>query len=149
MIDSGAIFTFKGSGKLNLGKKIRIRKGVDIECFDGGIIDICDNFFINKNSSIICRYAIKIGDNCMIGEGVGIYDHDHSFRDGGKPFSEQGYIGAPIIIGDNVWIGHGAFIGKGVNIGDNVVIGAGAIITKDIPANSRAYCHVVLVISPF
>ena len=46
---------------------------------------------------------------------------------------------APVVIGDNVWIGGGAIIMPGVTIGDNVVIGAGSIVTKDIPSNTIAY----------
>lgn len=42
---------------------------------------------------------------------------------------------APVIIGNNVWIGGGAIILPGVTIGDNVVIVAGSIVTKDIPDN--------------
>ena len=42
---------------------------------------------------------------------------------------------APVIIGNNVWIGGGAIILPGVTIGDNVVIGAGSIVTKSIPDN--------------
>ena len=42
---------------------------------------------------------------------------------------------APVIMGNNVWIGGGAIILPGVTIGDNVVIGAGSIVTKDIPDN--------------
>ncbi len=42
---------------------------------------------------------------------------------------------APVIIGNNVWIGGGAIILPGVTIGDNVVIGAGSIVTKSISDN--------------
>ena len=40
---------------------------------------------------------------------------------------------APVIIGNNVWIGGGAIICPGVTIGDRCVIGAGSVVTKDIP----------------
>lgn len=43
---------------------------------------------------------------------------------------------APIILGDNVWIGDGALVTKGVSIGDNSIVGAKAVVTKDVPANS-------------
>lgn len=38
-----------------------------------------------------------------------------------------------VIIGNDVWIAHGAFIKSGVSIGDGAVIGAGAVVTKDVP----------------
>lgn len=42
---------------------------------------------------------------------------------------------APVIIGDNVWIGGGAIILPGITIGNNVMIGAGSVVTKDVPDN--------------
>ena len=53
---------------------------------------------------------------------------------------------APVIIGNNVWIGGGAIILPGVTIGNNVVIGAGSVVTKNIPDNVIAVgspCRVV------
>ena len=44
-------------------------------------------------------------------------------------------FGAPVTIGNNVWIGGSAVINPGVTIGDNVVIGSGSVVTKDIPDN--------------
>jgi len=37
------------------------------------------------------------------------------------------------IVGNDVWIGHGAIIKAGVSIGDGAVVGAGAVVTKDVP----------------
>lgn len=38
-----------------------------------------------------------------------------------------------VVIGNDVWIGHGATIIAGVTIGDGAVIAAGAVVTKDVP----------------
>jgi acetyltransferase-like isoleucine patch superfamily enzyme len=38
----------------------------------------------------------------------------------------------PIAIGNDVWIGHGAFILPGVTIGDGAVIGAMSVVTKNV-----------------
>lgn len=37
------------------------------------------------------------------------------------------------VIGNDVWIGAGAFIKRGVKIGDGAIIAAGAVVTKDVP----------------
>ena len=89
---------------------------------------------MNKNCNIVCRSEITIGDDCMFGESVSVYDHDHDISV--VPFRKDRYVSQPVYIGNNVWIGCHAFVGKGVTIGDNVVIGAGSIVTKDIPGNS-------------
>jgi len=39
-----------------------------------------------------------------------------------------------VIIGNDVWIGHGAIILSGVRIGDGAVIGAQAVLSRDVPA---------------
>lgn len=38
----------------------------------------------------------------------------------------------PVVLGDDVWIGHGAVILPGVKIGTGAVVGAGAVVTKDV-----------------
>ncbi len=38
------------------------------------------------------------------------------------------------IVGNDVWIGHGAFIAQGVKIGDGAVVAGGSVVTKDVPA---------------
>ena len=43
---------------------------------------------------------------------------------------------APIIIGNNVWIGASVTVVPGVTIGDNAIIAAGAVVTKDVEANT-------------
>lgn len=83
-------------------------------------------------------YLIKIGDDCLIADEVHFITHDG----GVKVLNTLGYFEnermdniAPIIIGDNVYIGTGAYIMPGVRIGNNAIIGAGAIVTHDIEDN--------------
>jgi chloramphenicol O-acetyltransferase type B len=40
---------------------------------------------------------------------------------------------SPVTIGNDVWIGHGAFIRPGITIGDGAVIAAHAVVVKDVP----------------
>ena len=39
----------------------------------------------------------------------------------------------PVTIGNDVWIGHGAFIRAGVTVGDGSIVGAHAVVTRDVP----------------
>ncbi|HEY4440001.1 MAG TPA: hypothetical protein VGN14_06065 [Candidatus Elarobacter sp.] len=38
-----------------------------------------------------------------------------------------------VVLGNDVWIGHGAIVLPGVTIGTGAVLGAGAVATKDVP----------------
>lgn len=49
-----------------------------------------------------------------------------------KAFREQ-RIADRVVIGHDVWIGHGAILLPGVKIGHGAVVAAGAVVTKDVP----------------
>ena len=78
--------------------------------------------------------GIQIGKNVMIAPAVTIRDTDHQSVDIHTPMSKQGIVTAPVEIGDDVWIGHGAVILKGIRIGQGAIVAASAVVTKDVPA---------------
>ena len=41
--------------------------------------------------------------------------------------------GSPVVVGHDVWIGHGAIVLPGRRIGTGAAIGAGTVVTKDVP----------------
>jgi acetyltransferase-like isoleucine patch superfamily enzyme len=90
---------------------------------------------MNNGCSINSHLSIKIGDNCMFGERVSLYDHDHVFE-GPVDVRESGFRTAPIVIGRNVWLGTNVTVLRGSQIGDNVVIGANVVVKGVIPANT-------------
>lgn len=79
---------------------------------------------------------MTIGDECILGENVKIYDHNHRFTDTQVKIKEQGYTTGAVRIGNKCWFGSNVVVLKGVHIGNNCVIGAGTIINQDIPDNS-------------
>ncbi|MGM9618327.1 MAG: sugar O-acetyltransferase [Oscillospiraceae bacterium] len=102
---------------------------------------------VNMNCTFLDDNIIRIGDNALIAPNVQIYTafHPTNARNRFGEAREDGSFAfcktqtAPVIIGDNVWIGGGAIILPGVTIGHNVVIGAGSVVTKDIPDNTVAW----------
>lgn len=85
---------------------------------------------------------MQIGKGCMVASGVMFVDcGGHSIvpelRAAGIPPKESDV--RDIVIGDNVWIGTGAFILPGAAIGDNCVIAPNTVVTKRIPPNSLVY----------
>lgn len=124
------------------GGNCRLSDGVSIDRFADitvkhGLLEIGARSYIGQYSVICAREAIRIGADCLIAEHVTIRDQDHRF---GQELitAEAGFTTAPILIGNNVWIGAKATVTKGVTIGDNAVIGANSVVTQDIPANSVA-----------
>jgi acetyltransferase-like isoleucine patch superfamily enzyme len=124
-------------GGVVIGKGISFRKGFYLAVEKGGKIRIGDNCFFNHYCSLVSINSISIGEGSIFGEGVKIYDHNHSY-DSGKEIliKRREYTFAPVVIGKHCWLASYVVVLKGVTIGDNCVIGAGCIITKDIPANS-------------
>jgi len=126
------------AGVLELGRMVYLSKRTDLISL-GGTIKIGDNVFINKDCTIVARASITIGSDCCLGEGVSIYDHDHTFADSNAPIASQGFTCRPVSLGNNVWVGGKVFIKSGVAIGNNVIIGANSAVTKDIPDGMIAY----------
>ena len=127
-------FALWGNYKLLIGDKAYLRNFCRIQ-IENGELKIGDNTFFNNFCTINCLDKITIGDNCLFGEGVKIYDHNHNYRDPHQVLSQQGYSLGEVEIGNNCWIGSNVVIMKGVSIGDNVIIGANSIIFKDIPSD--------------
>ena len=109
--------------------------GTHITIEKHGKIKIGRNCFFNHGCSLNSLKSITIGNDCIFGENVKMYDHNHNYQSG-ELIRKQGYKCAEIVIGNNCWIGSDVVILPGVTIGDNVVIGAGTIVTKNIKNNS-------------
>ena len=117
-------------------------------CDYGFHIEVGKKFYANYNCTILDVAKVKFGDDCMLGPNVAIYAVGHPLHPASR---NTGYeYGAPVTIGDNVWIGGNSVIVPGVTVGSNVVIGAGSVVTKDIPDWTMAAgnpCQVIRAIT--
>jgi maltose O-acetyltransferase len=128
--------------RLELLRELLGHAGADItieppfHCDYGTYISIGAGFFMNFGGIILdCNY-VRIGDNVQCGPNVQICAATHPLEATQRILGPE--LGAPITIGDNVWLGAGAIILAGVTIGANTTIGAGSVVNRDIPANILA-----------
>lgn len=126
LLGGGFVFQFDSTFRRNFG--VYLGKGARIM--------VGHNVFFNRGCSINCLESVEIGDNCIFGENVKIYDQNHRFADRNEIIRNQGYSIAPVKIGGGCWICSNAVILKGVTIGEHSVIGAGCVISQDVPAYS-------------
>ena len=113
------------------GKRMFIQPG--FFCARGSNIHVGEDFLMNVNLVILDIMPVTIGDYCMIGPDVLITTVGHPLSPQAR--RDKKAIAAPIVIGDDVWIGGHSTILPGVTIGDNVVVAAGAVVSKDVPSN--------------
>ena len=97
-------------------------------------IQIGDGTYVSNNVSIVAMNSVQIGQNCLIGDMVGIFDCDFHDLDPVKRHTDVGRTG-PVNIENGVWLGSRVMVLRGVTIGENSVIGTGSVVTRSIPAN--------------
>lgn len=113
------------------GQRIYVETPVTLDY--GCNVHVGEDFYANFNWTVLDTCPVTIGKNAMLGPNVQFYTALHPLdaeeRIGGPEY------GAPITIGNRVWIGGGAIILAGVTLGDNVVVGAGSVVTKSFGDN--------------
>jgi len=131
-----------GRGHVFIGDNVNIYGKINF--YFGGIkaekpeIHIGSRSTLGHNISFDISGKLEIGEHCLIASETVFQDcSGHSIdweeRDAGKK-PEPSDVKS-IKIGNNVWIGKGAYILPGTNIGDNCVIAAKTVVGRRIPDN--------------
>ncbi len=118
-------------GTLEIGRNTEFAPGCDFEVHGQGHLSIGAGTYFNRYCMISTHRSVKVGEHCMFGPGVRIFDNNHKFSKSGGVSSELSCD--EISIGDRCWIASNVIILKGSHIGNNCVIGAGCIISGDVP----------------
>ncbi len=136
--------TFKKSVSIGRLSWIEAVSEFNNQKFDPEII-IGDNFSSSDRLHISAVNSIVIGNNCLLGSGIYISDHNHgSYKNNNHSHPSVAPIKRPlishgtVILEDNVWIGDNVVILGPVVIGAGAVVGANSLVNQDIPASSIA-----------
>ncbi|MFW2502049.1 acyltransferase [Clostridium diolis] len=131
------IILYKNS-RLSIGKNLYISNNCSIEC-KGGNITIGNGVYCNKFCKFVSYKKIKIGNDCIFGPNVYIYDHNHKYNQKSILIKDQGFEIDDVIIGNNVWVCANVVITAGSNIGNNIVIGANSVVNGELLSDG-VYC---------
>lgn len=135
-------------GILRIGDYVSILSTVvpcELLVFDGASLEIGSHSFINYGTSIAATGSVRIGRHCLLGMYSIIFDNDFHQVDQRLKRPEPN----PVVLEDNVWLGHRTLIMPGVTIGHDSVVGAGSIVVKDIPPRSIAVGNPARVVRTF
>jgi len=119
----------RNRGRLTIGDRVTFGGGMiptQLVCHRGAEVEIGDDCGFNYGVSIEAAHSVRIGNRCMVASMVRIAD-----------FGEAGKV-AKVVVGDDVWLAHGAILEPGVSIGAGSVVSAGAVVTADVPPASLA-----------
>lgn len=139
-----------------LGNSVSILGNIDLRNRENGMIIFRDGVTVEGNcrfvsaregrievgeGTVITAFGIfnggadiVIGRQCVIGPRASINANEHLFVRG-RSIREQGFVHAPVWIGDGCWTGAGVVITKGVHLAPGTVVGALAVVTKDTEEN--------------
>lgn len=120
-----------GYGRIRLGDRVTLRRGVVLA--GNGSLTIGSGTTLNDGCRISAFDSVQIGADCMFAPQVSVLDIDHRFDARDRPLRQQGYRTAPVVIGDDVWLGVNVVVLRGVRIGNGAIIGANSVVTRDIP----------------
>lgn len=136
IIEPLAVVYIGERGRLKFGEMNTIYPGATIR-IDQGWMETGREVSFGSGCHIYePRAGLTIGDHSMIGGGVLICGVNHGYTIRGVPMRQQPVEVAPIVIGQDVWIGMGAIILPGVTLGEGSIVGAGAVVTSDVPSGA-------------
>ena len=68
-----------GKGNLQIGKNCQFESGCDLQTHGTGRLSIGLRVYMNRYCMISAHGSVEIGDNCIFGPGVKIFDNNHRF----------------------------------------------------------------------
>lgn len=133
----------KMHGRMSVGRYAWIEVVCDkTDRQDLPVITFGSGFYASERLHISAINCVELGDNCLLGSGVYISDHNHGSYKGVQhsspdvpPIDRELVSHGSVLIGSNVWVGDNVIILGPVHIGHGVVIGANSVVTRNVPDN--------------
>ncbi len=139
-----------GNGRVRIGERVSLVSRLDatalgvsrpviLRCLTANASIVIGDETGLSGTVVCAAMSVVIGKRCLIGADVTIFDTDfHPHEPEGRRHAVPDWprISAPVLIGDDVFIGTGAVVQKGVTIGNGAIVAARSVVTKDVPERS-------------
>jgi len=138
-------FCLSEKKRVTLFRNVVCRGILRCELFGDGEIVVEEEAYIGDDVIVSAAQSVRIGARTLIAQRVEIFDNDTHPLDALERWRDYQFIlgrekekpavpAAPVVIGEDCWIGSGAFIAKGVRIGAGSVVASRSVVTRDVPA---------------
>lgn len=91
-----------------------------------------------SGTSVCATTSVRIGARTLLGADTLVTDTDSHALSAEDRASRRPAASAPVVMGEDVFVGARSVVLKGVTIGDGAVIGACSVVTRDVPAGAIA-----------
>lgn len=118
-------------GTIRLAPGVSVRADVKVITYRGGI-DIGEAAVVVSYSMLYGGGGITVGKRVLIGNHCVISGLDHTYP-GRARVTESPMREAPVVIGDDVWIGAFSLILAGVTVGEGAIVGSHSLVREDVP----------------
>ncbi|MBN1420385.1 MAG: acyltransferase [Planctomycetes bacterium] len=96
------------------------------------LLELGDRVRMSQGVVINAGGGVRIGDCVGIGPSVKIWSVNHRYDRLDVPIYAQGWVQAPVVIEDDVWLAANCFVKPGVTIGRGSVLSAGTVLAKSV-----------------
>ena len=122
----------------------------------GADIPVPSQVVIFPTVRVIYPWRLTLAPRSMVGRHVMLYNLGHITLQRGATISQNCHlcagthdflrwdmplVTAPIVIGENAWLGADVFVGPAVTIGELSVVGARSVVIRDLPARMICVGH--------
>lgn len=129
-------------GGMTIGDGVLVLRGTWLYCIPGAAADpphleIGAGTYVGFNSHVTCARRVRLGRDCLLGNGVYVSDNVHGYEDVRTPPLRQALSVGTVEIGDFTWLGEHAAVFGNVRLGRHCVVGANSVVVGgDFPDHS-------------
>jgi acetyltransferase-like isoleucine patch superfamily enzyme len=124
-------------GRIELQDDVWLSRGSYIVAGESEVV-VGPSTYVGHRCLFYGHRGITIGRDVLLANDVQLICGNHTFEQRDVPIRAQPPTGAPIVIGDDVWLGASVIVLGGVTVGRGSVVGAGSVVTRTLPPYSIA-----------